>query len=212
MTLPSDVEEFGQLWVDKFMPQVGTFTEKIMVFIDGEYWRKCLMDQFSNKGVDLNKIVDKLVDRRKLLRTYFYTAKIENPPNDYWRNQQSEQQRLFHALAHLEYIEVREGRLRFDENYVPKQKGVDVLIAIDMLRFALKNNYDTAILISGDGDFADIVNIVKDEGCKVEIVSFVGTLAPALRRVADLMVEVTPDLLKGCWLPKKTPKKEKASN
>ena len=77
-----------------------------------------------------------------------------------------------------------------------------MLLALDMLRFALKGNYDTAILISGDGDFADIARMVKDEGRRVEVVTFSGTRAHALLESCDENVEVTAELLEGCWMSK----------
>jgi len=198
METPPDALEF----IERYFERSAAFLERVMVFIDAGYWRKSLEDHFNRVDVDLSKVVTKLLRGRRLVRTYFYTAKIERPPDEYWRNQQAEQQRLLTALAHQPFVEVRLGRLQFMGGDTPRQKGVDVLLALDMLRFALKGNYDTAILISGDGDFADIVRMVKDEGRRVEVVTFPGTRAHALLEACDKSIEVTAELLEGCWMPK----------
>lgn len=198
METPPDALEF----IERYFERSAAFLERVMVFIDAGYWRKSLEDHFNRVDVDLSKVVTKLLRGRRLVRTYFYTAKIERPPDEYWRNQQAEQQRLLTALAHQPFVEVRLGRLQFMGGDAPRQKGVDVLLALDMLRFALKGNYDTAILISGDGDFADIVRMVKDEGRRVEVVTFPGTRAHALLEACDKSIEVTAELLEGCWMPK----------
>jgi len=198
METPPDALEF----IERYFERSAAFLERVMVFIDAGYWRKSLEDHFNRVDVDLSKVVTKLLRGRRLVRTYFYTAKIERPPDEYWRNQHAEQQRLLTALAHQPFVEVRLGRLQFMGGDAPRQKGVDVLLALDMLRFALKGNYDTAILISGDGDFADIVRMVKDEGRRVEVVTFPGTRAHALLEACDKSIEVTAELLEGCWMPK----------
>ena len=52
------------------------------------------------------------------------------------------------------------------------EKGVDINIAVDMLKFAYSGIYDTAILVSGDGDFALAIQAVKDLGKHVEVAYF----------------------------------------
>lgn len=69
--------------------------------------------------------------------------------------------------------------LRQDKNgnfyaYRTGEKGVDVGLAVDMVRHA--PHYDQAILISGDYDFVPAVQAVKDQLKSVRLVSFqVGT-------------------------------------
>jgi len=52
------------------------------------------------------------------------------------------------------------------------EKGIDVKIAVDMIRLAYEDKYDAAFLISGDGDLVDAVNLVKVLGKKVYNVIF----------------------------------------
>lgn len=50
-----------------------------------------------------------------------------------------------------------------------KEKGIDVWIAIDMVENAIKNNLDTAVLISGDADFVPAFNLIRE--IKKEVLS-----------------------------------------
>ena len=43
-----------------------------------------------------------------------------------------------------------------------KEKGIDVWIAIDMVKEALQGNIDCCVLISGDADFVPAFNLVKE--------------------------------------------------
>ena len=61
------------------------------------------------------------------------------------------------------------------------EKKVDINIAIDIISFAYEDIYDTAVLVSGDGDFVPIVKKVKELDKNVEIWAFKYSLANALR-------------------------------
>lgn len=57
------------------------------------------------------------------------------------------------------------------------EKKVDVRIAIDMVSLAYENAYDTAILVSGDGDFLPVIKKVKELNKGVEVWAFKYSLA-----------------------------------
>ncbi len=48
-----------------------------------------------------------------------------------------------------------------------KEKGVDVLIATDMVRFAWEETYDTAILVTADSDLVPVVTFLRQKGKRV---------------------------------------------
>jgi uncharacterized LabA/DUF88 family protein len=48
-----------------------------------------------------------------------------------------------------------------------KEKGIDVWIAIDMVKKSINNKIDFAVLISGDADFVPAFNLIKDIGKEV---------------------------------------------
>jgi uncharacterized LabA/DUF88 family protein len=60
------------------------------------------------------------------------------------------------------------------------EKKVDIQIAIDIISMAYENFYDTAVLVSGDGDFIPVVKMVKELDKKVEIWAFRYSLANVL--------------------------------
>lgn len=59
-------------------------------------------------------------------------------------------------------------------------KGEDILLASDMVRGAYTDQYDVAILLSGDGDFVPAVQSVLDAGKQVIVASFHSSLSHAL--------------------------------
>jgi hypothetical protein len=51
--------------------------------------------------------------------------------------------------------------LRYSED-IPREKGVDIRIALDLVRMARKNEYDVALLFSQDNDFAEVAQEIRD--------------------------------------------------
>ncbi len=62
------------------------------------------------------------------------------------------------------------------------------MLATDMLSMAYMNNYDTAVLVSGDSDFSYTVEEVQRIGKRVENVSFKKTSSYHLRKVCDRFI------------------------
>jgi uncharacterized LabA/DUF88 family protein len=65
------------------------------------------------------------------------------------------------------------GVLKID--YIPQEKGIDVRIAIDIVRGALRNEFDVALLFSQDQDLSEVAdeirNISKQQQRWIKIVS-----------------------------------------
>ena len=197
---PEGLEDLVRLFRGPFLEVV----DRVMVFVDWAYVTRGSQVLSQGRTVDVVALSSKIAGRRRLLRTYVYDGRIDSPPDEAWKLRQQGQQRFESALARAPSIELRWGRLQWSESGRPRQKGVDVLLSLDMLRFALKNNYDRAILISGDGDYADIVKMVKDEGKIVEVAMFPASTAQALTQAADVLVELDAELMNGCWLPRQS--------
>jgi uncharacterized LabA/DUF88 family protein len=74
-----------------------------------------------------------------------------------------------------------------------KKANLDVEIAVDMM--ALVASYDTAVLVSGDGDLAYAVDAVSYRGARVEVVSLRSMTSDSLINVADRYIDL--DQIKG---------------
>lgn len=65
------------------------------------------------------------------------------------------------------------------------QKEVDVAMACEILSHAIKDHYDTAIIVTGDRDFRPVVEHIQFEGKKAEVAGFSRGMSHALRRSGD---------------------------
>ena len=66
-----------------------------------------------------------------------------------------------------------------------KKGDWDVGLAMDVIRMA--NKLDTVVLVSGDGDFKDMLEYVKAAGCRAEVIAFGRTASSMLKEEADLI-------------------------
>lgn len=116
-----------------------------------------------------------------------------------------DQQRFFDKLRKVPYLEIKYGRMQKKRNtatgaQVTVEKGVDVHIAVDMLYYAHNNAFDTAILISGDGDLVPAVNAVKHFGKHVENAYFEIGKSYHLGKAADKFMLLTKEIIDRCRL------------
>ena len=69
-----------------------------------------------------------------------------------------------------------------------KKANLDVEIAVDLM--ALVDYYDTAVLVSGDGDLAYAVDAVSYRGARIEVVSLRSMTSDSLINVADRYIDL----------------------
>jgi uncharacterized LabA/DUF88 family protein len=172
------------------------YPKKVMIFIDGSNFYHALKN-LGVTSIDFKHLCDSLIGReRELVRVYYYNAPVNQSeePEKYKR-----QQKFFNYLRNLDYFEVKLGRLEKRSTGVV-EKGVDVKIATDMLWCAVQDLYDVAILISADGDFADVVQRVKDLGKHVEVAYPEGGRLYHLRQVCDRFIPLDSRFLKSSSL------------
>lgn len=89
----------------------------------------------------------------------------------------------------------------FDSEFF-KEKAVDVKLATDLI--VLRENYDGAVIVSGDQDYVPAVQVAKDSGKRVVNVCFRnrgGKLLPGgarrLNIATDDRLEITYDEMRG---------------
>lgn len=169
-------------------------SERIAIFIDGSNFYHCMKQELGSARIDFHEFAKLLAGGRKLVRTYYYNAPVRREDGE---ERYQAQQKFFDALRRVPYLEVKLGRLE-PRGATVVEKGVDIAIAVDMLHFAATDMYDTAILVTGDGDFASAVQAVKNLGKHVENSFFKTGLSRHLSDTADRFVLLDKDVLKDC--------------
>ena len=105
----------------------------------------------------------------------------------------------FHTFLQQELkIQLHLGTLRSKRRTCPHcnltftediQKSVDSSLVLDM--YKLSPHYDQAILVSGDGDFVNLVNTLRSEcGRRVIIVGWKSVIAPQLRTAGNQIIHL----------------------
>jgi uncharacterized LabA/DUF88 family protein len=144
--------------------------ERVCVFIDGSnFYHLCRENLGGRTDVKFGDFATWLVGpSRSLVRTYYYNCRIAP---DSAPAAKKAQESFLDVLYRTPYLEVRLGKLvRSPSGWT--EKGIDMRIGIDMLMGAVRNLYDVAVLVSGDGDLAEAVRAVKSLGKHVEVASF----------------------------------------
>jgi len=173
-----------------------------MIFIDGGYLREYLKRKFGNDTFSLNGFQDLVYYliqcvkygriEGELIRTYYYDAIVDETEKD----KRQAQKNFFSTLSRAPFCTVRLGRLiKTKGGY--RQKGVDILMAIDMLTKAYENHYEIAILVAGDGDFVDLVEAVKDTGKRVYGAYIPNNISDKLMECFDVAITLPENILKG---------------
>ena len=101
-------------------------------------------------------------------------------------------------LKKTPYLEVRLGGMKLSQG-VPVEKGIDIMLATDMLHFAWNDLYEVAILVSGDGDFAYALQAAKNMGKHVEVAYFESNISKSMLDVADNRHLLNQEFFKGLW-------------
>lgn len=110
------------------------------------------------------------------------------------------------ATAYDDLEIYRTGILKVDpfKRMLISEKGVDVALAVKMVEGALLNKYDKAILVSGDFDYQEAVQVVKNSGKKIHLVRFFKGHPPKdkfsskqLASMADKVIDIYQDQLEG---------------
>jgi uncharacterized LabA/DUF88 family protein len=178
--------------------------ERVMIFIDGNNLYHSLKHVVGRTNLDFHEFSYRLVGERHLIRTYYYNAPLNREDDD---EKHRMQQSFFDSLDSVPYLTKRFGRLEkrvvrlnlpdgtFISTPTYVEKGVDTHIVIDMLTFAFKDTYDTAVLVSGDEDFTIVVEKIKELGKHVEVANLGGSFL--LRQAADKYTLIDQVFLEG---------------
>ena len=162
--------------------------ERVVILIDGSNLYHILKKMFPyNKLIDFSfeKFINFIKQNRKLVRTYYYTAPLD------WKKdavKYSKQQQFFEKLekiSNFKLVLCRMQKVKVEGKLIYQVKEDDIHLAVDMVKLAYNNAYDTAILISSDGDFVPAVLVVKEIGKNVENIGFEDKFSYHLKQECD---------------------------
>lgn len=128
------------------------------------------------KRVNFKELVESVVGERQLIRAFAYVVSTKT----------GEEKPFFEALTKLG-IEIRSKELQ--EYYGGMKKADwDVGIAVDAIKTA--EIVDTVVLASGDGDYVPLVEYLKNQGRRVEVIAFGRSTSAKLKESADEFIDM----------------------
>jgi len=149
--------------------------QRVAVFVDVQNMYYSAKNLYSAK-VDFSKILQQGISNRKLIRAFAYVIKADV----------GAEKEFFGALTKIGF-EVREKDLQVF--YGGAKKGDwDVGICMDVVRMIPK--IDTVVLVSGDGDYTDLLEYAKSMGVRAEIIAFGKTCSSKLIEAADSIIDM----------------------
>jgi len=197
--------------------------KKTLVFLDAGFLSK-LSRYFGKKKYlkyDLIKFSEHLAKKENLLlnHLFYYTAPPfqSDLPNKEEVKRKERYDKFIKALLKNKKIIIREGRcqrLKIDGNFVFKQKAVDSLMIMDLMRIPIDySSINKIILVASDSDFVPIVKYLKK--LNIEIVLYTHyskkrrsnlSKSNELLKVVNRYVEITKKDFDKCALEEKNKK------
>ncbi|OYT27863.1 MAG: hypothetical protein B6U97_00175 [Candidatus Altiarchaeales archaeon ex4484_96] len=150
--------------------------QRVGVFVDIQNMYYSAINLYNSK-VDFRIILNDAVQGRNLIRAFAYVIKADIG---------EEEGSFFEALENMGF-DVRSKDLQvFAGGH--KKGDWDVGLAMDAIRMAPK--LDTVVLVSGDGDFTDLVRYLNGQGCRVEVMAFRKSASSHLIDAADYFFDL----------------------
>lgn len=151
---------------------------RIAVFIDGSnffYMQTKDLKQF----LDPKKLLNYVSQFGEITDAYYYTGEDDHP--------EAKQQGYLDALPYMGYsLVTKRIKTIFDpQTGTTKRKAnLDIEIVLDM--FNTIDNYDIAVLVSGDGDFERALQLLKSRGKQFKVMATDNFVASEIRRVVGM--------------------------
>lgn len=156
------------------MPLVEPKVKNAVVFVDGQNLYRAAKDAFGYNypNYDIKRLSEEICSGRSwnLTDIYFYTGIPDPQDNIFWHNFWSKKLSYMGRLG----IKLFSRSLRYHNkdfvcpscnkshtSLVGHEKGVDVRIALDVIRLAHENKYDVAVILSQDQDLTEVADEVR---------------------------------------------------
>ncbi len=149
--------------------------QRVAVFIDVQNLYHSARAIYQ-KRVNFKELLNDSVGQRQLIRAFAYVV----------RTKTGEEKPFFDALEKLG-IEMRVKDLQ--EYYGGMKKADwDVGVAVDAIKTS--QIVDVVVIASGDGDYIPLVEYLKNQGRRVEVIAFGRSTSSKLKEVTDEFVDL----------------------
>jgi uncharacterized LabA/DUF88 family protein len=148
---------------------------RVAIFIDGSNLFYAALQL--GIEIDYTKLLCRLTAGSRLLRAFFYTG--VDRTNEKQQGFLLWMRRNGYRVIAKDLVQLPDGS---------KKANLDVEIAVDLM--ALVGSYDTAVIVSGDGDLAYAADSVSYRGARVEVVSLRSMTSDSLINVADRYIDL----------------------
>ncbi|MDP7244512.1 MAG: NYN domain-containing protein [Flavobacteriales bacterium] len=153
--------------------------QRVGVFVDVQNLYYSAKNLYKAK-VNFGQVLKEAVAGRKLVRAIAYVIRANI----------KEEKKFHDALESIGY----EVRMKDLQTFAggAKKGDWDIGIAMDIIELA--NKLDTIILVSGDGDFVDLLQHLKRAmGCRIEVMAIGPSSSGKLRDEADEFIDIDKD-------------------
>ncbi|MFH1180952.1 MAG: NYN domain-containing protein [bacterium] len=149
--------------------------QRVAVFIDVQNIYHSAKNLYQARA-NFKEILKLAVAGRTLIRAFGYVVKTKT----------GEEKPFFDALIKLGI----ETRVRELQEYYGGQKKADwdVGLAVDAIR--ISPNADTIVIVSGDGDFLQLIDYLKNQGKRTEVIAFGRSTSAKLKEDADEFIDL----------------------
>jgi uncharacterized LabA/DUF88 family protein len=183
---PADLASLGEAVadvrraVDELSERVERFTQRARLGVFVDVPNVLYGAERGDAPIDMGKLLDYLADGREVVRATAYSPVSDDP------SEPVERQRFVAPFVPHEYRIVTKPLKRFADGSI--KGNFDVEMAIDMLTMA--ERLDVIACVSGDSDFARLVEVIQGRGVRVEVVAFAGSTSTEMRALADRYIEL----------------------
>lgn len=154
--------------------------QRVAVFVDVQNMFYAAKHLYNSK-LNFGRLLEYIARDRNVVRAISYV--VQTPDND---------QSNFLAMLRSNGYEIRSKELKMRPDGSAKGDW-DMGLALDAL--AMSDRLDTVAIVSGDGDFVELVNFLKARGVRVEVYSFPYSTAEELRYAATEYYQMGQELV-----------------
>ena len=155
--------------------QIKHKNQRVGVFIDASNMYFSAQNLYRT-NVNFKGILDAAVEKRQLIRAFCYVIESDK-----------EKEKDFLQMLLDLGIEPRSKPLQVFQGGA-KKGDWDVGLTIDVVR--MLPILDVVILVSGDGDYCDLLDYVRGHGRRTEVIAFGKTTSSKLIETADEFVDI----------------------